>query len=193
MDSDQAVKCLPSLVPFEELADNMYYYLDVDTDSWDPRRFSLVVWVNSIGQDIYATLNGGGLSGRDAEKLLFYLNEATRHLYPRSSKKQQMISLIDPFENDVKRRQLSLRVEETRRRLQADKNRTSEERRELKKKECKKKRRRLDVKPDDAKDDLNDFDEHLDTLKRVGRIYDEKYEQWKDLAGKVRDGIPGDR
>ena len=171
----------------------MYYYLDVDTDSWDPRRFALVVWINSLGQSIYVALNNEDISGRDAEKLLFHLNESTRHLYPRSAKKQQMISLIDPFENDVKRRRLGVtkeeRIQQIRHRIEEEAHMSEDDRRQLKKKECKR-RRRLSVNPGDAKDDLKDFVGHLDTLKWAGRLSDYHYNYWKALAEEIRHAVP---
>ncbi|CAB9509433.1 3-phytase [Seminavis robusta] len=177
------------LVPFEELAEKLHYYLDVDTDSWDPRRFALVIWINCIAQDVYSALNENKLSGRDTESLLGYLNEAVRHTYPRASKKQQMISRLDPFYYDDRRRSLEERRQETHRRLEEDRRGLRKRR-----KDCRR-RRRLGVDSGKARDDLDDFLDKLQSLKdagRLGDVDDSRYEYWKDLATGVKDQLHDD-
>ena len=210
----RAVLVLASTVPFEEMAEKLYHYLDVDTDSWGPRRFALVVWVNCIAHDIYAAFNDDLLSGRDTEALLDLLNDVTDHLYAPGTRKQQMISLggEDPFGDYPKKRghrrrraMLEERRQESRRRMKEDQfhstgtstpgnrqqQQQQQQRRELKKKECQK--RRLSFQGDGARDGLTEFLGALGNLRargRLNKVDDARVQYWNDLATETRRHMP---
>jgi vacuolar-type H+-ATPase subunit I/STV1 len=184
--------------------------LDIETKAFGPRRFALVAWIDKLAQDVYAALNDGDLSGRDTEDLLDSLNSAASSLYAPTSKKHQMISVVDPFEYDYsttssntkhrQRRAMSLeeRRQESRRRWEEDQRLMNDEdakERQLYKRNsnCRRKRRRLTFNSNRASSKLEDFRDHLNKLENKGRLKDissNRFHYWMDLAQAIKEQLP---
>ena len=179
------------LVPYKDLAEKLYYALDVEPDNWGPRKFALTNLVDSLAQDVYRAFAEGRISGRDAEALLYNLNSAASELYKATTKKHQMISVVNPWKYSYRRRlSLEERREETRRRLAEDDGAFAERNLKSKSSGC---RRRLGYDYNDAYHYLDAFIDHLKYLKNAGRLSEvtnERYSGWIDLAKAIKGHLP---
>jgi myo-inositol-hexaphosphate 3-phosphohydrolase len=82
------------LVPWDEIAETFSKELDMNTKGWVPRRFALVVRIDYISSDIFSSFLLGEVSGRDAERFLYDLDEAAYQLYKPGTKRRRMFSPI---------------------------------------------------------------------------------------------------
>lgn len=156
---------------YDAIANHLYHELDVDTRAWSPRRFGLVRWVDYVIQDIYSALNDLQISGRDAAKLLEYLNDAVYYLYKPASAKHQIISL---YNSDLYY------------------YRKSYNRRDLGSSSCKKSHGDAQK----AIGYLDDFLNHLSSLSDKNRfdniVPSIRVNDWRDIVSSVLDNFPKD-
>jgi hypothetical protein len=66
--------------------------LQIDTQTWGPRRFALVRLVDAIAQEVYMAMGEEDITPRDAEELLSHLGMAAWYLYMPGSQRRRLMS-----------------------------------------------------------------------------------------------------